>query len=193
MIAYLNGKLAHKDPAFVIIECNGVGYQVRISLNTYSKLGKEENIKLHTYFMVKEDSQTLYGFAEYAEKSLFEQLISISGVGGNTTMTILSSISPQELHNAIQTEDVNMLKRVKGIGAKTAGRIILELKGKLVLSDDQTGEGGGPAINVKRDDAIVALTTLGFPKAAMEKKVDQILRGNPEMSVEEVIKLALRG
>lgn len=192
MIAYLKGKLTHKDPAFVIIECGGIGYQVRISLNTYGALGKDEAIQLHTYFMVKEDSQTLFGFKEVSEKQLFEQLISISGVGGNTAMTILSSVSAKELHRAIETEDVAMLKKVKGIGAKTAGRIILELKGKLVLEGEEAAEYATPASAV-RAESISALTSLGFPKAQMEKKVDELLKKDPDLSVEDIIKQALRG
>lgn len=194
MIAYLNGKLAHKDPAYVIIECNGVGYEVKISLNTYSKIGKNEQLKLHTYLMVKEDSQTLFGFAEPAEKTLFLQLISISGVGGNTALTILSSVSPKELHGAIQAEDVNALKRIKGIGPKTAGRIILELKGKLKLSDEAGEDASGSPLGAKREEALSALMTLGFPKAAMEKRLDQILKKEADtITVEELIKHALRG
>ena len=192
MIAYLKGKLTHKDPAYVLIECNGVGYQVRISLNTYGNLPKGEAVKLHTYFMVKEDSQTLYGFSESSEKVLFEQLISISGVGGNTALTILSSVSSKELQRAIEMEDVNMLKRVKGIGAKTAGRIILELKGKLKLADDDQGLVSGSASAI-RSEAISALTSLGFPKIQMEKKVDELLSKDPELSIEAIIKQALRG
>ncbi|MEM7038302.1 MAG: Holliday junction branch migration protein RuvA [Bacteroidota bacterium] len=134
MIAFLRGKLAHKDTNFVIIDCNGVGYKVRISLNTYSEL-KSEAAKLHTHMMIKDDAHELYGFHEMAEKNLFLQLIGIQGVGGNTAMTILSSIAPKELYRVIEGEDVAALKRVKGIGAKTAGRIILELKGKLVSED----------------------------------------------------------
>lgn len=190
MIAFLNGKLAHKDPAFVIIECHGVGYQVRISLNTYSKLGKEEAVKLHTYLMIKEDSHDLYGFLDPKEKTLFMQLIGIQGVGGNTAMTILSSIEPKELYQVIETENLNRLKQVKGIGAKTASRIILELKGKLVL------DGSGPAatgMNKLRDEAIAALVSLGLPKAAMESRVDAIIKAaGPDVTIERVIKDALK-
>lgn len=188
MIAYIIGKLTHKDPAYVIVEANGIGYQVRVSLNTYGHL-KSESVKLFTYLMIKEDSHTLFGFKEMGEKRLFVQLIGISGVGGNTAMTILSGMTPDEFYQVIEGEDVAALKRVKGIGAKTAGRIILELKGKLV-----TGESGtaSPLASI-RSEAISALTGLGLPKASMEKKVDAILKsGAKEMTVETLIKEALK-
>ena len=190
MIAYVSGKLAHKDPAFVIVEANGIGYQIRISLQTFSAL-KTENVKLHTHLMIKDDAHELYGFHEPSEKKLFQQLISISGVGGNTALTILSSISPKELYRVIETEDLNALKRVKGIGAKTAGRIILELKGKLVTeAGAEEAAGGAGAI---RAEAISALTSLGLPKAAMEKRVDAILKkSSGEVTLEALIKEALK-
>ena len=190
MIAYVSGKLAHKDPAFVIVEANGIGYQIRISLQTFSAL-KTENVKLHTHLMIKDDAHELYGFFEASEKKLFQQLISISGVGGNTALTILSSISPKELYRVIETEDLNALKRVKGIGAKTAGRIILELKGKLVTeAGAEAADGGAGAI---RGEAIAALTSLGLPKAAMEKRVDAILKqSSGEVTLEALIKEALK-
>lgn len=191
MIAYLKGKLAYKDPNFVIIECHGVGYSVRISLNTYSGLGDKESVLLHTHMMIKDDSHDLFGFLEMAEKQLFQQLISIQGVGGNTAMTILSSIQPAELHTVIQTEDVARLKKVKGIGAKTAGRIILELKGKLITDSDAAAAAGpGAAL---RAEAIAGLVGLGLPKALMEKRVDEILKNaGGDMAVGDVIKEALK-
>jgi len=191
MIAYLSGKLAQKDPSKVIIECNGIGYSVKISLNTFSKIGDEEQIKLHTHLMVREDAHTLFGFIDHKEKDLFEQLISISGVGGNTAITILSSITPDELEQAIQGEDIAALKGVKGIGPKTAGRIILELKGKLKLGED--GDVGDPKTSVRRE-AIIALSNLGFPKSETEKRVDKILKEKgQDVSTEEIIRLALKG
>lgn len=191
MIAYLSGKLTEKNPDHVIVECNGIGYFVRISLNTYSKLANSESVKLHTHFMVKEDSQELFGFSEEEEKMLFLQLISISGVGGNTALTILSSIQPRDLLRFIETENVDQLKRIKGIGPKTAGRIILELKGKLKLAKDSVSSHGG---NTKRHEALTALTNLGFPRNTMEKRIDEII-GNAtgELAVEEIIRLALKG
>ena len=191
MIAFLNGKLAYKDPAFVIIECAGVGYQVRISLNTYSKLGNAEAVKLFTHLQIKEDAHDLYGFFDLKEKGLFLQLLSIQGVGGNTAMTILSSIDPKELVQVIETENLNRLKQVKGIGAKTASRIILELKGKLVMD---SGGGAAPTGMTKlRDEAIAALVSLGLPKAAMEARVDAIIKAvGADVTIERVIKDALK-
>lgn len=191
MIAYLKGRLAYKDPATAIIECGGVGYECKISLNTYGKLGKEENIQLHTYHLVREDAQLLFGFVDMEEKRLFEQLIAISGVGGNTALTILSSITPKDFLRAVETGNLDALKRVKGIGAKTAGRIILELKGKLKLEDDGSGDAMGG--DSRRQESLNALISLGFPKAAMEKKVDEILAKTPEATLEDIIKLALKG
>lgn len=190
MIAYVSGRLAHKDPAFVIVEANGIGYQIRVSLQTFTQL-KEEKVKLHTHLMIKDDAHELYGFYEQSEKRLFQQLISISGVGGNTALTILSSISPKQLYQVIESEDLNALKRVKGIGAKTAGRIILELKGKLVT--EESAEGGAGSMSGIRSEAISALTSLGLPKSAMEKRVDTILKNASEdLSLEQLIKEALK-
>ena len=190
MIAYLNGKLTYKEPAYVILECNGIGYQVKISLNTFSKLGKDEDVKLHTYLMIKEDSHTLYGFLDRKEKVLFLQLLGVQGVGGNTAMTILSSIEPADLVVVIDTENVARLKQVKGIGAKTASRIILELKGKLVLESSGVPTSGLAKV---REEAIAALASLGMPKAMMEKRVDALIKaGGDDISVEQLIKDALR-
>ena len=189
MIAFVSGKLAHKAPAYVIIAANGIGYQIKISLNTYSQL-KTENVKLHTYLMIKDDAHELYGFLENSEKRLFQQLIGISGVGGNTALTILSSTTPKELFQIIETDNIAGLKRIKGIGPKTAGRIILELKGKLVTEEGEAGAGGMGGL---RTEAIAALTALGLPKNSMEKKGEQILKkAEGEMTVEHVIKEALR-
>ena len=196
MIAYIKGKIAHLEPAFVIVETGGIGYQVRISLNTYSSIRDKKEIHLHTFFQVREDAQILYGFIEPQEKTLFEQLISISGVGGNTAMMILSSISADALYTAIRTEDAAALKQVKGIGAKTAGRIILELKDKIKLEEGMgsgPAAGGGASGSEKKSEALAALVNLGLPKPAMVKRIDRILKEEgPEVSVEQIIKLALR-
>ena len=189
MIAFVSGKLAHKAPAYVIIEANGIGYQIKISLNTYSQL-KTENVKLHTYLMIKDEAHELYGFLENSEKRQFQQMIGISGVGGNTALTILSSTTPKELFQIIETDNIAGLKRIKGIGPKTAGRIILKQKGTLVT---EVGEAGAGGMGGLRTEAIAALTALGLPKNSMEKKVDQILKkAEGEMTVEQVIKEALR-
>ncbi|MEQ8364719.1 MAG: Holliday junction branch migration protein RuvA [Cyclobacteriaceae bacterium] len=194
MIAFLKGKLVHKEPTFVIIEVNGIGYQVSISLNTFSEIKDKESIQLSTYLQVREDAHILYGFSNKAEKSMFQNLIAVNGVGPNTAMVILSYLPPNELQQAITGEDVGALQAVKGIGGKTAQRIILELKDK--LRKDPVGETGGIAgirHNTMRNEALTALMTLGIGKAAAEKSIDTVLKksGNT-VSLEELVKLALK-
>lgn len=198
MIAYIHGKLAHKDPTMVVIETAGLGYQVKISLNTYGVIKNEESIRLHTYLSIKEDAHTLYGFAEAEEKRLFMELISISGVGPGTALMVLSSLPPEELHQAIISEDLRTIQGVKGIGAKTAQRIILELKDKLKKDTGTIGSTGEmkPAAfahNKIRSEALAALVTLGIAKAVAEKNIDTILKreGNA-ITVEQLIKFALK-
>ncbi|MDX5481677.1 MAG: Holliday junction branch migration protein RuvA [Hymenobacteraceae bacterium] len=194
MIAYIDGKLAYKDPTYVIIDVNGIGYQVKISLSTYSSLPAGERCKLHTYLHIKEDAHTLYGFTTAAEKDVFLHLISISGVGPNTGLMILSSLSVEEVQQAIIREDVRTIQHVKGIGAKTAQRIILELKDKLkkeVLLTDTVVPVA--AHNTNRAEALSALVTLGFAKNVAEKTLDSIIkREGGNLSVEELIKFALK-
>jgi len=195
MYAYLKGKLAHKDPTFVIIDISGVGYEVKISLNTFSKIKDQENIQLYTHFHVKEDAQILFGFADTHEKQTFLHLISISGVGPSTGLMVLSSLTPQEVEHAILSEDVRTIQAVKGIGAKTAQRIILELKDKLGKDN-----AGGDLLNLPisnknttRNEALTALVTLGINKAAAQKSIDKILKeSSSDISLEELIKLALK-
>lgn len=195
MFAYLKGKLAFQDPTYVVIDVQGVGYEVKISLNTFSKIKDQESIQLFTYFHVKEDIQALYGFADLHEKGIFQHLISISGVGPSTGLMVLSSLSPHEVEEAIMGEDVRTIQGVKGIGAKTAQRIILELKdkiGKSALSGDLINipSSGRNAI---RNEALAALVTLGINKAAAQKSIDKILKERSgEISLEELIKLALK-
>ncbi|WP_373497578.1 Holliday junction branch migration protein RuvA [Aquiflexum sp.] len=197
MIAYLKGKLAYKDPTFVIIDISGVGYQVKISLQTYSQIKDEEQIMLLTYLHIKEDGHTLYGFKEESEKKLFLNLISISGVGPNTALMILSSLSADELEYAIIHEDVKTIQNVKGVGIKTAQRIILELKDKIkkdALSDSIIPPSAfGKANNKIKEEALQALLTLGFPKAAAEKNIAAVLKkSGQEISLEELIKASLK-
>ena len=197
MIAYLKGSIAQLEPTHVIIECGGIGYLVKISLNTYTQIRDKKEVKLHTHFWVREDAQILFGFSQPKEQQLFELLISISGVGGNTALTILSSISPDDLAQAVNNEDAATLKRVKGIGVKTAGRIILELKDKIQLSGGSVdGANNLPnqlSHNQKKQEALAALTQLGFARPQMSKRVDRIVQEQGEkVSVEEIIKLALR-
>jgi len=197
MIAYLKGKLAYKDPTYVIIDINGMGYQVKISLNTYSKIKDEEQVMLLTYLSVKEDSHTLYGFKEEMEKKMFMDLISISGVGPNTGLMVLSSLSSEELEQAIITENHQAIQSVKGIGAKTAQRIVLELKDKIKKDSYQdTSKGITGFINNNnkiKQEALKALMTLGFTKAAAEKNIETIIKkSGAEISLEDLIKASLK-
>jgi Holliday junction DNA helicase RuvA len=197
MIAYLKGKLAHKDPTYVIIDITGVGYQVKISLQTYSQIKDEELVMLLTYLHIKEDAHTLYGFKEENEKKLFLHLISISGVGPNTALMILSSLSSVELENAILHEDARIIQNVKGVGAKTAQRIILELKDK--IKKDSFGEAGAQISafaspnNKIKEEALQALLTLGFQRPVAEKNIATVLKKTgPDISLEELIKASLK-
>lgn len=194
MIAYIDGKLTHKDPTYVIIDVNGVGYQIRISLNTYAKLLEGERCKLHTFLHIKEDAHTLYGFGELAEKTVFLHLISISGVGPGTGLMIVSSLTVAEIQQAIVREDVRTIQNVKGIGAKTAQRIILELKDKF-KKDNITDVGNitSAAHNTNRSEALSALITLGFARNVAEKTLDTIIkRDGSNLTVENLIKMALK-
>lgn len=196
MIAYLSGKLVVKDPTYVIIDVAGVGYQVKISLQTYSKIKDEEQIRLLTFLHIKEDAHTLYGFKEDSEKKLFLHLISINGVGPGTGLMILSSLSTEEIEHAILSGDVSTIQGVKGIGAKTAQRIILELKDK--VGKQGIGETASPlgflkTSNKIREEALQALITLGFPKAVAEKNIASALKKTKEeISLEDLIKASLK-
>lgn len=191
MIGYLNGKLAIKDPTYVIIDVSGVGYEVKISLSTFSKVKDLDSCLLHTYLHVKEDSQTLYGFSDPEEKSIFLHLISISGVGPNTALMINSSLNVDEVRNAILNEEVSTIQKVKGIGNKTAQRIILELKDKIRKEGFEAGV-SVPAPSSVRSEALAALLTLGIAKNVAEKSIERVIKkhGN-EISLEELIKFVL--
>lgn len=194
MIAYIDGKLAYKEATYVIIDVNGIGYHINISLTTYSAIKDQENCKLHTYLHVKEDSQTLYGFSTSAEKKIFLDLISISGVGPNTGLMVQSSLSAEELQHAIINEDAKTIQGVKGIGGKTAQRIILELKDKLAKEEIVSGTISSTGTNnTIRQEALSALITLGFNKLAAEKTINNILKnsGN-KITLEVLIKQALK-
>jgi Holliday junction DNA helicase RuvA len=193
MIAYLKGKLVYKEPTFVQIEVNGVGYQASISLHTFSEIKDREDLKLYTYMHVREDAHMLYGFSSEAEKQMFLQLISVNGVGPNTALVVLSYLPPADLRAAIVREDAGALQAVKGIGGKTAQRLILELKDK--LKRDASDEPGKPGIghNTMRHEALSALVTLGIAKPAAEKSIDSILkRMGTSISLEELVKQALK-
>ncbi|MFL0682565.1 Holliday junction DNA helicase subunit RuvA [Algoriphagus aquaeductus] len=195
MIAYLSGRLVFKDPTYVIIDVGGIGYQVKISLQTYSKIKDEEQIRLLTFLHIKEDAHTLYGFKEESEKRLFLLLISINGVGPNTGLMILSSLSTDEIEQAILSGDVGTIQAVKGIGAKTAQRIILELKDKIGKSTSELTAPLGflKSSNKIREEALQALITLGFPRAVAEKNIAQVLKKTTgEISLEDLIKASLK-
>lgn len=191
MYYHLRGRLVEKNPTYVVIECGGVGYLVNISLTTFSQIGHQEECKLFTSFIVREDAQTLYGFASLKEKEVFEHLISVSGVGANTARLILSSLTENEVVNAILSDNVSLLQSVKGIGAKSAQRIIIDLKGKMA----KVGLMEEVAMNVgsveARDEAIQALEVLGFNKNVVSKTINKVLATDPDMDVEDLIKQAL--
>jgi Holliday junction DNA helicase RuvA len=191
MIYHINGKLISKSPTEVVIEAGGVGYFINISLHTYSQIGPEENLKLHTYLNVREDAHTLYGFFEATERRLFTHLISVSGIGPNTARMMLSSISPLEIQEAIIKGDVPLVQRIKGIGPKSAQRLILELQDKLKKEGPSTLL-SAPINNTSRDEALSALEVLGFVRKSAEKVIDKIIREAPNASVEDLIKQALK-
>ena len=195
MITYLKGKLALKDPTHLIVDVNGVGYEVKISLITYSQVKDKEDILIQTYLHIKEDAHTLFGFYEHSEKKRFLDLLSINGVGPSTALMILSSLDAKELQAAIVQEDVKTIQSVKGIGGKTAQRIILELKDKMKKEGllDKSVEIQPRFDNTLRSEALSALTTLGINKSVAEKTVDKILKEyGVEIKLEELIKLALK-
>ena len=190
MITHVKGRLVEKNPAFAVIDCNGIGYLLRISLHTYSQIGEGESCMLLTHLSIKEDAHTLFGFAEREERELFRHLISVSGVGPNTAQMILSSLSPVDAQQAILAEDVSLLKSVKGIGGKTAQRIILDLKDKLAKQGIVVNQ-SFTKHNTTREEALSALTMLGFSKNAIEKVIDKELQEGV-MEVEELVKRVLK-
>ena len=191
MITQIKGRLVEKNPAYIVLDCNGVGYLLRISLNTYSKISDSENCMLYTYLSIKEDSHTLFGFMEKTERELFTSLISVSGVGPNTAQMILSSLSPEQAHQAIMNSNVSALQSVKGIGGKTAQRIILDLKDKLAKKDIQINNSFSQH-NTTREEALTALTMLGFAKKSIEHAVDKELSSESNVDVEELVKRVLK-
>lgn len=198
MIDYIKGEIAELQPATAVLECHGIGYALSISLNTYSAIQGKKECKLYVYEAVRQDAaQVLYGFSTKQERELFLLLISVSGIGGNTARTILSAISPAELVNCISTENTTLLKGVKGLGLKTAQRIIVDLKDKIKNDSIAVGPVGispAPMANNKQvhDEAVSALTMLGFAVAPSQKVVYAILKAQPTATVEQVIKLALK-
>lgn len=192
MYAYIDGKLTFKGPTYIVVEAGGVGYHINISLNTYGLLNDSERCKIYTWLHVKEDAHTLYGFADEGERRLFLHLISVSGIGPNTGRMMLSSITPNEIQQAIIQGDIPLIQRIKGIGAKTAQRLVLELQDKL----KKEGTGSlilAPVHNTAKDEALSALVMLGFAKQGAEKALDNILKQSADKpSVEQLIKLALK-
>lgn len=191
MYEFIRGTIAERNPANVVIEAGGIGYFLNVSLNTYSKLGSQKEGTLFVHLTVRDDAHILYGFAEKAERTLFRNLISVNGVGPSTAMLMLSSLSPDEIASAVTTENVNVLKSVKGIGIKTAQRIIIDLKDKLakIHEGDQILF---PENNTIRNESLSALVMLGFVKKDAEKIVSKILQEQPGATVESVIKQALK-
>lgn len=193
MYEYITGKVAEITPAYAVIEAAGIGYFINISLQTYSEIEKCETAKLYLHYIVREDAHILYGFATKAERELFRLLIGVSGVGGNTARTIQSTYSPSELRNIIGTGNAVLLKNVKGLGLKTAQKIIVELSGKMVDLKVDTATATTPAVdNETYNEALSALTMLGFQKTASEKVLKKIFKENPDIRVEEAIRLALK-
>jgi len=190
MITQLKGRMIEKSPTELVIDCNGVGYMVHISLNTFSKLTDSESITLFTHMQVKEDSNTLFGFYEKTERNLFRQLISVSGIGASIARTMLSSLSPDEIQSAIISGNVSLIQSVKGIGLKTAQRVIIELKDK-VSSISENDNFIGTMSNTNKDEALSALEVLGYSRKNTNKVIETLLNNSPEMSVEELIKSAL--
>lgn len=194
MIHYIKGEITFKSPTFIVVETGGIGYKVNISLNTYAQIEKLERVKILTTFLVKEDSQTLFGFADDAERQLFSLLLSVSGVGPSTTQVMLSSMAPDEIKSAIIGEDVSAFKKVKGVGPKTAKRIILDLKDK-ILKDGGDVISLTPASavdNTMRNEALMALVGLGFSKIPAQKALNKILKEQKDIStVQDLIKAGL--
>lgn len=191
MITHLKGRLVEKTPTHVVIECNGVGYEVNISLHTFSLIPESENVKLYTFLLVREDSHTLYGFYEPSEREIFKLLISVSGVGASTARTMLSSLSPVQVQDAIATNSVSVIQSVKGIGAKTAQRVILDLKDK-ILKVYAMDDVSAVSSNTNKEEALSALETLGFSRKQTEKVCQKIIVEDPNATVESIIKLALK-
>lgn len=191
MITHIEGKLVEKNPTDVVIDCNGIGYMLNISLHTFGQIPDKEHLRLYTYLQVKEDSHTLYGFSTKTEREIFKLLISVSGVGASTARTMLSSLNPEQVKDAIASADVAVIQSVKGIGAKTAQRVILDLKDK-VLKVYGIDEVSLSQNNTNKSEALSALEVLGFNKKQSEKVIEKLLSQQPDAQVETLIKDALK-
>ena len=190
MITQIQGKLVEKHPTHVIIDCGGIGYEVNISLHTYSQLGNDENLKLLTHLHIREDAHVLYGFMTELERALFRLLISVSGIGTSTGRTILSAMTPAQIEQAIRNEDEKTIQSIKGIGLKTAQRVIIELKDKLKTLPE-IGEIHPVSNNTIKEETLSALEVLGYPRRSTEKVIDNLIQGAPDSTVEQLIKSAL--
>ncbi len=191
MITHIKGRLIEKNPTDVVIDCGGVGYILHISLHTFSLLPEGESLQLYTHLQVKEDSHTLFGFAEKSEREIFRLLISVSGIGASTARTMLSSLHPDQIKEAIAGNDVATIQSIKGIGAKTAQRVIIDLKDK-ILKVYNIDEVSLSQSNTNKDEALSALETLGFNRKLAEKAIDRVLKQAPKETVENIIKQALK-
>ena len=191
MIAHIQGKLIEKTPTEVVIDCGGVGYHINISLHTFSLLPNSDYLKLYTYLQIKEDSHTLFGFVEKSEREIFKMLLSVSGIGASIARTMLSSLEPKQIIQAIASSDVGTIQSIKGIGSKTAQRVILDLKDKVLKLYD-LDEVSMSQNNTNKEEALSALEVLGFVRKTSEKIIEKILRENPEATVETIIKQALK-
>ncbi len=191
MIAHIQGKLVEKTPTEVVIDCNGVGYHINISLHTYTLLPKTDFVKLFTHLIIKEDSHSLYGFVEKSEKEIFKMLLTVSGIGAGIARTMLSSLEPKQIIQSLASGDVGTIQSIKGIGSKTAQRAILDLKEK-VLKIYDLDEVSMFQSNTNRDEALSALEVLGFVRKTSEKIVDKVISQNPDATVEMIIKQALK-
>ena len=191
MITHIQGRLIEKNPTDVVIDCGGVGYFINISLHTFSQLPEGENVKLFTHLQVREDAHILYGFSDVAEREIFRLLLSVSGIGASTARTMLSSLSPGQVIEAIASGDVATIQSVKGIGSKTAQRVLLDLKDKILKVYGLSGISASSS-NTNKNEALSALETLGFARKQAERVCDKIVMENPQASIEMIIKLALK-
>jgi Holliday junction DNA helicase RuvA len=191
MITHIRGKLVEKNPTYAIVECNGVGYFLNISLNTFSKIPDSEAVLLYTHLSIREDAHTLFGFADKTEREIFKLLISVSGVGPSIARTMLSSMTTDQIQQAIATEDVATIQSVKGIGGKTAQRVIVDLKDK-ILKTYELSEDSVNSSNTIKEEALSALEVLGFSRKQVDMVIQRIIQESPDISLENIIKQALK-
>jgi len=192
MITFIKGKLVEKTPTNAIIEANGIGYFLNISLSTFSKIPDQESVMLYTHLYIREDAHTLFGFIDKLERELFRLLISVSGVGPSIARTMLSSMTSEQIQQAIATEDIPTIQSVKGIGAKTAQRVIIDLKDKILKTYTISEDSLDSSYNTIKEEALSALEVLGYSKRQVDKMINKIMQGDPNISVEVLIKQALK-